>query len=106
MGDLYVRQSTNDTISERADAKAVFNSSHPPDEVRYEEYHYDHKAAYYFFSSHIPLVFLPVQIRACGVVLELEVDVRHKVDADGAGVGHYQKDRPTDDRVVSPSGIE
>lgn len=82
MGDLYVRQPTNDTISEAANAKAVFNSSHPPDEVRYEEYHYDHKAAYYFLSSHIPLVFLPVQSWACFVVLELQLDVRHKVDAE------------------------
>ena len=77
MGDLYIRQPTNDTISEAANAKAVFNSSHPPDEVRYEEYHYDHKASYYFLSSHIPLVFLPVQSRASGVVLELQLYVRH-----------------------------
>ena len=28
------------------------------------------------------LVFLPVQSRACGIVLELEFDVRHKVDAE------------------------
>ena len=82
MGDLYVRQPTNDTISEAANAKAVFNSSHPPDEVRYEEYHYDHKAAYYFLSSHIPLVFLPVQGRAGGVVFQLQLYVRHKVDAE------------------------
>lgn len=106
MSDLYIRQPTNDTISEAANSKAVFNSSHPPDEVRYEEYHYDHKAAYYFLSSHIPLVFLPVLRRACGVVLELEVDMSHQVDADGSGVGHYQQDRPTDDRVVSPRCIE
>ena len=82
MGDLYIRKPTNDTISEDANAKAVFNSSHPPDEVRYEEYHYDHKAAYYFLSSHIPLVFLAVQSWAGCVVFQLEVDVRHKVDAE------------------------
>lgn len=82
MGDLYIRQPTNDAISETTNAKAVFNSSHPPDEVRYEEYHYDHKAAYYFLSSHIPLVFLAVQGRACCVVLGLQVDVRHQVDAE------------------------
>ena len=82
VSDLYIRQPTNDTISEAANAKAVFNPSHPPDEVRYEEYHYDHKASYYFLSSHIPLVFLPVQCRAGGVVLELEFDVRHKIDAE------------------------
>lgn len=106
MGDLYIRQPTNDPISEAANAKPVFNSSHPPDEVRYEEYHYDHKASYYFLSSHISLVFLPVLRRACGVVLELEFDVLHKVDADSTGVGLYQQDRPTDDRVVSPSVVE
>ena len=82
MGDLYVRQSTNETICERANVKAVFNASHPTDEVRYEEYHYDHKTSYYFLSSHSSLVFLPVQGRACGVVFQLEVDVRHKVDAE------------------------
>ena len=82
MSDLYIRQPTNDTISEATNAKAVFNSSHPPDEVRYEEYHYDHKAAYYFLSSHSPLVFLAVQSRACFVVLELQIYVRHKVDAE------------------------
>ena len=106
MGDLYVRQPTNDTISEAANAKAVFNSSHPPDEVRYEEYHYDHKAAYYFLSSHCSLVFLPVQSWAGCVVFQLQLYVRHKIDADGAGVGLYQQDRPTDDRVVSPSVVE
>ena len=82
MSDLYISQPTNDTISEATNAKAVFNSSYPPEEVRYEEYHYDHKAAYYFLSSHIFLVFLPVQCRACFVVLELEFDVRHQVDAE------------------------